>query len=51
MQSVQLKYNKLLEKEKMIISLIKSSSPERLNLMMKEMTNIPQDIISKLKVS
>ena len=35
----------------MIISLIKSSSPERLDLMMREMTNIPQDTISKLKVS
>lgn len=50
-KSTQLKYDKLLEKEKMIISLIKSSSPERLNLMIREMTNIPQDIISKLKVS
>ena len=35
----------------MIITLIKSSSPERLDLMMREMTNIPQDTISKLKVS
>ena len=34
----------------MIVSLINSSSPERLSLMMKEMTNIPQDIISKLQV-
>lgn len=34
----------------MIVSLIKSSSPETLDLMMKEVTNIPQDIFSRLKV-